>query len=169
MRTRWTLVFLALLMAVLAIAAVGCDDDEDTGGDEPTATEEVMDDATEEPDGGSTVAASLLEYQIIPEPASVPAGSVTFNADNVGGADHELVIIRTDLAPDALPTAEDGSVDEAGEGIEVLFEIEEFAAGTQESLTVDLDAGAYVLICNVVDDTGAHYDLGMSIAFEVTG
>ena len=57
---------------------------------------------------------------------SAAAGDVTFNATNTGPDDvHEFVVFLTDLAPDALPTNEDGSVDEEGEGLELQGEIEE--------------------------------------------
>jgi len=173
MRKRLLLV-LAVAASVLALAmfSAGCgdDDDEDGGnGGEPTAT--VSEGET--PAEGTTVDVNLTEFIVSPDPESAPAGSITFNAMNIGGEDHELVIIRTDLAPDALPTADDGSVDEAGEGIEVLDEIEEFAAGGEESLTLDLEAGNYVLICNIVEteatgEVSSHYASGMTAAFEVT-
>jgi hypothetical protein len=82
------------------------------------------------------------------------------------------VVIKTDLAADALPTSEEGAVDEAGSGIEVIGEIEEFEPGETQSATFDLEAGSYVLICNVVEEEDgekeAHYKLGMRTAFTVT-
>ena len=169
MRRFMAFLAVALVASLLAIGAVACSDDDDDDGngeDTPVPTEDGG-------DGGSTVNVSLTEFQIVPDVESAPAGSITFNADNIGGDVHELVIVSTDLAPDALPTGDDGSVDEAGEGIDVLFEIEEFDPGGSESLTVDLDAGNYVLICNVVEeeDDGtveAHYAEGMYVGFEVT-
>ena len=85
---------------------------------------------------------------------------------------HEFVIIKTDLEPDALPTAADGSVDEAGAGIEVIDEIEDIPAGeSADPLAVDLEAGSYVLICNIVDEDvsppESHYQEGMHTAFTV--
>jgi uncharacterized cupredoxin-like copper-binding protein len=121
-------------------------------------------------DDEATVEVTLQEFAVIPSESSVSAGSVTFEATNEGPEDdHELVVIRTDLAPDALPTSENGSVDEAGEGIEVLDEIEEFPPGETESLTLDLEAGSYVLICNIFDESEqeAHYAEGMRVAFSV--
>lgn len=170
MRKYWLLLIVGLLSAVLAIGAVACGEDEDEdGGEEPTATEEVE---GETPEAGA-VDVNLTEWIVSPEPESVAAGSVTFTALNIGGEDHELVIIRTDLAPDALPTEADGSADETGEGIDVIHHIETFAPGGAESATVDLEAGAYVLICNVVTEqegeTTSHYEKGMHAAFEVTG
>jgi uncharacterized cupredoxin-like copper-binding protein len=151
--TLTALVAAALLATGLAVA---CGDDGADGGDGPEA---------------SAVAVNLTEYLIAPDVDSVPAGSVTFTAMNIGGTDHELVVVRTDLAPDGLPANDDGSVDEAGAGIEVIDEIEEFAPGGEQSLTVDLPAGAYVLLCNIVQQSGepvSHYQRGMFAAFEVT-
>ena len=52
---------------------------------------------------------TLQEFAVIPASASAPAGDVTFNATNEGPDDvHEFVVFQTDLAPDALPTNEDG-------------------------------------------------------------
>jgi hypothetical protein len=120
----------------------------------------------------TTVAVTLQEFAVLPAQDSAPAGSITFDVENTGPEDpHEFVVIKTDLAPDALPTAEDGSVDETGEGIEVIGEIAEFAPGSSESRTFDLDAGSYVFVCNVVEEEGGdtlvHYALGMRTAFTV--
>ena len=121
----------------------------------------------------TTVAVTLQEFAVLPAQDSAPAGSITFDVENTGPEDtHEFVVIKTDLAPDALPTAEDGSVDETGEGIdEVIGEIEDIAPGSSESLKTDLEAGSYVLICNIVEEEGGdtlvHYALGMRTAFTV--
>lgn len=122
-------------------------------------------------DGESTVEVTLQEFAIIPDSSSVDAGSITFDTTNDGPEDdHELVVISTDLALDALPTDENGAVDENGEGIEVIGEIEEFPPGETESATFDLEAGNYVLICNIYDEDEqeAHYAEGMRTTFEVT-
>jgi hypothetical protein len=179
MRTWKTSTLVILAIAALLFSAVACDDDSDDGdGDAPTveATEDDTDGetpgATEPSGAAATVETRLSEYAIVPDPASVPAGSVTFNANNVGGATHEVHVFRTDLAPDALPTNDDGSVDEEGEGIEEAGHIEEFEAMSSESGTFELEAGAYVLICNVIDEaadgtTTSHYAEGMTVAFTV--
>jgi hypothetical protein len=122
-------------------------------------------------DDEATVDVTLQEFAIIPSTASVAAGNVTFDTTNDGpDDDHELVVIRTDLEPNALPTDENGAVNEDGEGIEVIGEIEEFPPGETESATFDLEAGAYVLICNIYDEDEqeAHYAEGMRVEFSVT-
>jgi hypothetical protein len=79
------------------------------------------------------------------------------------------VVLKTDLAIDELPTAADGSLDEEGGPIEVVDEVEDIPSGETASLTVDLDAGAYILACNIVEEedgeTESHYAQGMRIAF----
>ena len=111
------------IVAALALAMSSCGDDEET------------------------VQITLQEFAVSADPASVPAGSVTFEATNDGPDDvHEFVVIATDLGITELPTVEDGSVDESGEGLEVIGEIEDIPVGETQSVTLDLEAGPYVLI-----------------------
>lgn len=141
-----------VLAATLALAASACSSDDGDGGD------------------GSTVAVTLQEFAIAANPTSVPAGEITFEAENIGPDDlHEMVVFRTDLAPEALPTNDDGSANEAGEGVELIGEIEEFPVGETQTATFDLEAGSYVLICNIydADEVEAHYQEGMRLAFTV--
>ena len=119
-----------------------------------------------EDDGGPSVA--LSEFSVTVEPSSVESGEVSFSVENVGGITHEFVVVSTDLDASDLPTTEDGSVDEEGEGIAPIDEIEDIEAGDSGSLTVDLDPGNYVLFCNVVDGDQVHYREGMHTTFTVT-
>ena len=141
-------VILGLAVGVLAVLAIACGDDDD---------EESVD-------------VSLAEWSVTPSQSSVAAGDVTFNVTNDGEEPHEFVIIRSDAAPDALPVDEDGKVPE--EEVDLVDEIEPFGAGTTEELTVNLDAGSYVLICNIVEfppdeEPESHYINGMRVAFTV--
>jgi uncharacterized cupredoxin-like copper-binding protein len=123
---------------------------------------------------GGTVEVTLQEFSVAAVPSSVGAGSVTFDVTNTGPEDvHEFVIIKTDLDYTALPTDEDGAVDEEGEGIEVVDEIEDIPVGDTQSVTADLDAGSYALICNILQtepdgSLEAHYSEGMRTGFTVT-
>jgi uncharacterized cupredoxin-like copper-binding protein len=145
-------------IAALALVSAACSDDD---GGETGAT-----------GGGTTVDVTVQEFAVIPASSSAPAGDVTFDVTNKGPDDtHEFVVFKTDLAPDALPTAADGSVDEEGEGVELIDEIEDIAVGDTPTLTASLDAGSYVFICNIVEEEGgetiAHYQQGMRVAFTV--
>jgi len=122
--------------------------------------------------GGSTVEVTLQEFAVSTGSGSAPAGSVTFEVTNDGPNDpHELVVVKTDLSPTELPTNDDGSFNESGEGVELINEIEEFPVGNTESITLDLEAGSYVLLCNLVEEeegaTEAHYAEGMRTGFTV--
>lgn len=130
----------ACLVAVLAIASTSCG-------------------------GGGGIGATLSDFQIDLAETSATAGEVTFNIKNDGPSAHEFVVFKTDLAPDALPTIEDENgipiVDEAGGGIELVDEAEDIGPDSSVDLSVTLDAGSYVIICNVPD----HYRQGMHVGF----
>ncbi len=113
---------------------------------------------------------TLQEFSILPDKDEVDAGSITFATTNAGPDDvHEFVVVKTDLAPGDLPVDADGAVDESGAGMEVIGEIEDIAVDASMSVTLDLAAGNYVLICNIydADEDEAHYHEGMRTAFTV--
>lgn len=156
-RMRWAIWITAGALVVLATA---CGGDDDTGGEDGDG------------DGGSGIAVTLQEWAVTPDSDSVAAGEVTFDIENTGEETHEFVVLSTDIDPNELPTADDGSVDEEGGEMEVVDEVEDIPSGDTATLTVDLDAGAYALICNIVEEeeggeTESHYAQGMRIAFTV--
>jgi uncharacterized cupredoxin-like copper-binding protein len=123
------------------------------------------------PSGGSTtVNVTLSEWAILLDQSSAPAGNVTFAVTNDGPDEvHEFVIIKTDLAANALPTDDTGAVIEEADGLTPVDEVEDMATGATEDLTVNLEAGSYVMICNIytTDTHQAHYAMGMRAAFTV--
>ena len=110
-------------------------------------------------DGG--IGATEVDFSITLDESSAAAGELTFDVSNDAEQTHEFVIFKTDLAEDALPTDEDGNVDEEGDGVELIDEIEDIEAGSTQSLTLTLDAGNYVFICNLP----GHYAQGMHTSF----
>jgi uncharacterized cupredoxin-like copper-binding protein len=93
---------------------------------------------------------------------SAPAGKVTFLVVNLDTVDHEVVILKTDKAPEKLALLSGASkVDEEAAG-ENVGEVE-VEAGTTGAGTFELAPGKYVLVCNVL----SHYMAGMFAAFEV--
>ena len=115
-------------------------------------------------DDEGTVDVTLADFTVTADPTSAPAGEVTFDVSNDAEQTHEFVVFQTDLAEDQLPTNEDGDVDEEGDGVTLVDEIEDIEAGSSESLTVNLDAGSYVLICNLP----GHYQQGMHASFSAS-
>ena len=145
--------------AITSLVVVGCTtDDASPGADGDDGAEATV------------VAVSLQEWSVVPARNSAPAGDVTFAVTNDGPEDiHEFVVLKTDLDPAELPVDENGVVSEEGEGIEVIDEIEDISVGDSQDLTVALDPGSYILLCNIwsPDEEEAHYLLGMRVAFTV--
>ena len=119
----------------------------------------------------TTVKVKLLEFKVKPTPVSVGGGAVRFQVRNVGGEEHEFVVVKADAA---LPTASDGTVDEdAIPDANKFGEVEELKPKRSGTLTVKaLPAGHYVLFCNIVDKEPngtklSHYAQGMSTTFSV--
>ena len=131
--------------------------------------------ATSSADGGVTVAAdagggtpvaitasdqSDTAQSFALTPASVKAGKVTFTFKNTGTRQHEMIVLKTDEAVDALKVGADNKVSEAAS----VGEISETDAGKTVTKTLDLAAAKYVIVCNIEK----HYAQGMRIAFTVT-
>lgn len=102
------------------------------------------------------VAATVTEFKIAADTTKVAAGDVTFTIANKGSATHEFVVVRTDLAPDALPKDAAGLVEEGGP-LGAVDEVEDIAPGTTKTLTVKLEPGKYAFFCNLA----GHYVGGM--------
>jgi uncharacterized cupredoxin-like copper-binding protein len=104
-----------------------------------------------------------MTYSVTPNPATANAGDVTFNVTNAAtDQQHEFVVIKSDLAADKLPVGSDSTVEE--DAVTVVDEVAEMDPGKTGTLTVNLAAGNYVLICN----RPGHYQAGMHTAFTVT-
>ena len=114
---------------------------------------------------GTEVPLTLSEYAIKVGQTSIGAGKVTFKAENIGGAEHEIVVLALD-DPKTLTIKADGSVDEeAIAETAKMGEVEHIASKTTKSNTFDLKAGTYVLMCNLVNTvngtTVSHFVKGM--------
>ena len=110
------------------------------------------------------VAVTVADFKVALAQPNLPPGKVTFTVIGAGPSTHELVLFRTDLAPTKLPTNDEGTeVDEEGQGVQHIDEVENVKAGTTKQLTVDLTPGNYVLLCNLA----GHYKLGMETGLTV--
>lgn len=113
--------------------------------------------------GPAAVSVTMIDYEMQLSTDTVKAGEVTFNIQNDSDVTvHEFVVVRTDTMAADIPVGEDLLVDES------LFtpvdEVEDIPAGEGGELTVTLDAGHYILLCNIA----GHYQLGMHADFNVT-
>lgn len=112
---------------------------------------------------GASVDLTLKDFSITTPTTSVPAGDVALHVYNDAPATHEFVVVRSELAPGALPLASDGiSVDE--DRVEAVDEIGQIATRDTATLGLTLDPGRYVFLCNLE----GHYLGGMWAVLEVT-
>jgi hypothetical protein len=139
--------------------------------------------ATPEGGGAMTIDVKLQEWSVVPDSTSAPAGEITFDVQNAGKKDHEFMVVRTDLDLTALPSEKNGSFDMEGDDVEVVDAMNAAMHGDDEHTVVEpgkdkdfeyeLEEGAYVLLCNLVDEkdgkeTDVHFKMGMRIPFEVS-
>ena len=104
------------------------------------------------------------DWAVIVSASAVEKKKVTFRVTNVSLSltrPHEFVVIETDLAPDQLPTLANGAADESQ--LQVVARTARLSPGETTELTLKLQKGNYVLICNI----GGHYSAGMYTGFHV--
>jgi len=117
--------------------------------------------------GPKKVDVALTTYKITPDTTSANSGEITFHIHNdATDLTHEFVVFKTDIPEDQLPLNDEGVVDEETAGITLIDEAEDIEPGASTDLTVTLDPGNYVLVCNT-DSDELHYQHGMHIAFTV--
>jgi uncharacterized cupredoxin-like copper-binding protein len=102
-------------------------------------------------------------FAILLDRSSVPAGTVDFALSNLGPDEHEFVVFKTYLRPENLPV-ENGQVVEDAPSLVKIGEQDQYPANENRLLSLDLDAGHYVLICNLP----GHYEQGMYFELTIT-
>jgi uncharacterized cupredoxin-like copper-binding protein len=113
---------------------------------------------------GIPVNVLLEDFKVREDVAVVPAGMVTLRIRNQGPTRHELIVIRTDFAPDKLPLQQDGlTVDEEKRGIELVEEVNGMDIDERHNLDLRLAPGNYVMYCNLE----GHYLGGMHASLAV--
>ena len=91
---------------------------------------------------------------------SVEAGTIRFEVENEGKLEHEFEVVKTDEAPGAFPVTDENKADVEAVG-EELGEIPPIAGGASEELTLELEPGKLVFICNIP----SHYKSGQRVGF----
>ncbi len=138
----------AAMLALVLLGLVGCSSSDDGGSDGSS---------------GGGIAATVKDFEISLGADQAQAGSVEFDIHNDGPSTHEFVVFKTDLDGDELPV-EGGEVNEDASELESMGEQEDIASGSDTTLSVDLQPGHYVIICNI---TG-HYEAGMHTELTVS-
>lgn len=112
--------------------------------------------------GATPVSVTLADDAVTLVPATVPAGSVTFETENVSDdLVHEIEVFAGAVEGTSLTVA--NAVADVT-GLTLIDEVEDVVPGGSASLTLDLEAGTYLIICNLPE----HYGNGMSAFLTVT-
>ena len=178
---RMSLMLLGVAMLPFGVAACGGDDTKTVTVTTPAAGAASTNDA----DKGTVVDVELGEsgstYFVRPDRSTVDAGRVTFAVTNVGKLYHEFIVYSNaeGVAPGDLPVNEED--DEAELVEEEIVGEAPYATppivpsdkkrgdadhrirpeGWGAELTVDLEAGEYILLCNL----SGHYQRKQYTAF----
>jgi hypothetical protein len=113
---------------------------------------------------GTPVDVLLEDFKVRQDAAVVPAGTVSFRILNHGPTTHQLLVVRTDRAPDKLPLQRDGlTVNEDAPGMDFLDEAQGLDIDDRKTLVLRLAPGNYVLYCNLE----GHYLGGMYAALTI--
>lgn len=170
------------MLFVLVLAFSACGNGGDEGSDTSTTaapTTTVAPTTTEAPTttaapaateaAGETVAVTLSDFLIETE-ATLTAGEVTFDVVNDGSSEfnHEFAIIAA-ATYEELPKLANGAVDEdaLAEG-QFLGRTGRLEPGQAESITFDLEPGAYLFICNINFGPNSHAAAGQTLAVTVS-
>jgi uncharacterized cupredoxin-like copper-binding protein len=139
MKSTFTLIALAAIAVSLATAGAAA------SSQQTTAT---------------SVRFRVVEWDFLPLTATkTTVGRVTFIVRNAGNLKHEFVVVRTTKAAGALAASNAREAPEAG----AVGEIEEIKPGQVKRLTLNLKAGHYTLLCNLL----FHYGRGPFVDFYV--
>jgi uncharacterized cupredoxin-like copper-binding protein len=106
------------------------------------------------------LAVTMKDYRVELSVDTLKAGTVKIGVKNSGGMEHSFELIKSDLPFDKLPI-DSGAAKAKEDGL--IKQVKSIGVGKVATLTADLAAGNYVVICNVA----GHYQLGMRVALAV--
>ena len=158
-----TPIWLAVPIALAAIALAGCGNDSGT----TTTTASQATAASGGGGGQATIAIKMGEFYFSPSDVTAKAGPTTIEAPNEGAAEHEMVLFKTNMDPAKLPTEASGEVNEEkmDKVAESAGEIADVEGGETKSGQFELTPGKYVMFCNLP----GHYAQGMYGTLTVSG
>ena len=166
--------------AVLPFSVAACGTDSESATRTVTVTAPASGGPSSAADRGTVVKVELGEagstYFVKPEQTTVEAGTVTFAVTNVGELYHELIVYsnRDGVAPGDLPiNEEEDEADLVEENIvgEAAYATPPIVPADREpgaadhrirgggwgaEMTVDLEAGEYILLCNLTGHYGTY-------------
>lgn len=124
---------------------------------------------------GRALAVELDEWGLAVSDSDVAQGTLTLTQSNTGEVDHELLIVRTKLAPDELPMGLEGVKPSLAGALVYGVEhshhasaappagADHLAPGETRREQIRLTRGSYVLLCGLE----GHYQAGQRAALRV--
>jgi uncharacterized cupredoxin-like copper-binding protein len=110
------------------------------------------------------VAGTEKEWAIEISSSLHEAGTTTFNLQNLGTIAHEFLVVRSDKSATELLASVDAGTNRIDEEqLNVIDEQPEYDPGVPGMVTVNLEVGHYVVMCNIA----GHYNAGMYADLEV--
>ena len=106
----------------------------------------------------------MAAHTLMLSPHTAAHGVVTFVVANPSKVAHEIDIVRTLLAPNALPTKSNGQFNEHTAQARVVKEAVKVKPGATRTFTAQLAPGHYV----IVDNLPGHYHDGEAADLTVT-
>lgn len=140
---------LMLTLFTLSLLQAAC------SGGASTATTVV---SSPTPTGPMTV--SLREWAIDVSTPVTKAGIVKLAIRNDGSVPHDLVVVKSDLAPNRLPTAS-GRVELSQ--VTTVTQTALLPPGDRAEASFTVERGRYIVLCNVI----GHYNSGQFTSFTV--
>lgn len=139
-----------LLTAMVSVGCAGAERNAETGRGSaaPTTTVPAATTSTAPPRDPVTIAVTLDDYAIRPAANALAPGAYQLSVTNVDRAPHDVVLVRTDLDIDELPT-EGIRVDEQDPRIDVRSRTSTIEPAGNGSLVATLQPGTYILVCTV--------------------
>jgi uncharacterized cupredoxin-like copper-binding protein len=144
-------VFLMSVLVLSALAIAGCSRSVEASTLRPVVA-----------DGGTVVNVTARSFVIKPDTTTIPAGKVTFKVTNIDVITHETLVVHAqgkgfDLPYDfAISRVIEEKIDKPGE-------VPDIKSGTSGEVTLDLEPGTYILMCNLT----AHFQAGMHTLIKV--
>ena len=143
---------IAAIVLVAVPTATGCGGENGDGGQAAAPAQTATPTATQSGAAGRALTIHMTEFAFDPKDATAKAGKVTITAPNDGKVVHELVLLKTDADPAALPK-KGAEVDESAS----VGEIADVEPGSTKTATFKLAPDKYAMVCALP----GHYEGGM--------
>jgi uncharacterized cupredoxin-like copper-binding protein len=118
------------------------------------------------PSGSQVVHVDERDFQIaFHATTTLHPGNYVFVDTNYGPSPHELVMWKTNDPVSGLPMAKNNRVNEESTGLDAVLDSgSSLSPGETRLLSVSLDPGHYILVCNLPGhfNSGMHVDLTVS-------